>query len=178
MALQRLQRRLQNVGDDLHPEAALAATVRDEIAARRVPHVAEHLDVMGDRIGVALEQGAPEMREAMRERDAEKDAALRGEILLMTSDLAREEGNLAAARPPLNDVNLRKALCYAFDYDGFINNILSGSVTRNAGITGPTSPTTRNIAWSWRSSPGVGRSRTPKRSSKRWLGGWTPRRIS
>ena len=32
------------------------------------------------------------------------------------------------ARPPLNDVNLRKALCYAFDYDGFINNILSGSV--------------------------------------------------
>ncbi len=38
------------------------------------------------------------------------------------------------ARPPLTDVNLRKALCYAFDYDGFINNILSGSVTRNAGI--------------------------------------------
>jgi peptide/nickel transport system substrate-binding protein len=37
-------------------------------------------------------------------------------------------------RPPLTDVNLRKALCYAFDYDGFINNILSGSVTRNAGI--------------------------------------------
>jgi ABC-type transport system substrate-binding protein len=37
-------------------------------------------------------------------------------------------------RAPLNDVNLRKALCYAFDYDGFINNILSGSVARNAGI--------------------------------------------
>jgi peptide/nickel transport system substrate-binding protein len=37
-------------------------------------------------------------------------------------------------RPPLNDVNLRKALCYAFDYDGFITNILSGSVARNAGI--------------------------------------------
>jgi peptide/nickel transport system substrate-binding protein len=37
-------------------------------------------------------------------------------------------------RPPLTDVNLRKALCYAFDYDGFINNILSGSVSRNAGI--------------------------------------------
>jgi ABC-type transport system substrate-binding protein len=37
-------------------------------------------------------------------------------------------------RPPLDDVNLRKALCYAFDYDGFINNILSGSVARNAGI--------------------------------------------
>ena len=37
-------------------------------------------------------------------------------------------------RPPLTDVNLRKALCYAFDYDGFIDNILSGSVARNAGI--------------------------------------------
>ena len=37
-------------------------------------------------------------------------------------------------RPPLNDVNLRKALCYAFDYDGFIDNILSRSVARNAGI--------------------------------------------
>jgi peptide/nickel transport system substrate-binding protein len=38
------------------------------------------------------------------------------------------------SRPPLSDLNLRKALCYAFDYDGFINNILSGSVSRNAGI--------------------------------------------
>jgi peptide/nickel transport system substrate-binding protein len=38
------------------------------------------------------------------------------------------------ARAPLDDVNMRKALCYAFDYDGFINNILSGSVSRNAGI--------------------------------------------
>ena len=37
-------------------------------------------------------------------------------------------------RPPLDDINLRKALCYAFDYDGFINNILSGMVSRNAGI--------------------------------------------
>ena len=37
-------------------------------------------------------------------------------------------------RPPLNDVNLRKALSYAFDYDGFIDHILSGSVSRNAGI--------------------------------------------
>jgi ABC-type transport system substrate-binding protein len=37
-------------------------------------------------------------------------------------------------RPPLNDLNLRKALSYAFDYDGFIDNILSKSVARNAGI--------------------------------------------
>lgn len=35
------------------------------------------------------------------------------------------------ARAPMNDVNFRKALSYAFDYDGFIDNILSGSVARN-----------------------------------------------
>lgn len=34
-------------------------------------------------------------------------------------------------REPMNDINFRKALSYAFDYDGFINNILSGSVARN-----------------------------------------------
>ena len=34
-------------------------------------------------------------------------------------------------RPPMNDVHFRKALSYAFDYDGFINNILSGSVARD-----------------------------------------------
>lgn len=34
-------------------------------------------------------------------------------------------------RAPLDDVNYRKALSYAFDYDGFINNILSGSVARD-----------------------------------------------
>ena len=31
----------------------------------------------------------------------------------------------------MTDVNFRKALAYAFDYDGFINNILSGSVARD-----------------------------------------------
>ena len=34
-------------------------------------------------------------------------------------------------RSPMNDINFRKALAYAFDYDGFINNILSGSVARD-----------------------------------------------
>ena len=34
-------------------------------------------------------------------------------------------------RKPFDDVNLRKALSYAFDYDSFIDNILSGSVARN-----------------------------------------------
>ncbi len=34
-------------------------------------------------------------------------------------------------RAPLNDVHVRRAISYAFDYDGFIKDILSGSVQRN-----------------------------------------------
>ena len=34
-------------------------------------------------------------------------------------------------REPMNDINFRKALAYAFDYDGFNKNILSDSVARN-----------------------------------------------
>jgi peptide/nickel transport system substrate-binding protein len=35
-------------------------------------------------------------------------------------------------RAPLTDVNVRRAINYSFDYDGFIKDILSGSVERNA----------------------------------------------
>ncbi len=38
------------------------------------------------------------------------------------------------ARAPLNDVNLRKALSYAFDYAAFNEQILGGTVARNPGI--------------------------------------------
>ncbi|MCG8546847.1 MAG: ABC transporter substrate-binding protein [Alphaproteobacteria bacterium] len=34
-------------------------------------------------------------------------------------------------RPPFDDVNFRKAVSYSFDYDGFVNNILKGTVVRN-----------------------------------------------
>ena len=37
-------------------------------------------------------------------------------------------------RSPMNDVNFRKALSYAFDYDGFINDVLKGTVARNPTI--------------------------------------------
>ncbi len=36
-----------------------------------------------------------------------------------------------ASRPPFDNVHFRRALSYAFDYDGFINDILKGSVARN-----------------------------------------------
>lgn len=38
------------------------------------------------------------------------------------------------SKAPLNDVNMRRAISYAFDYDGFNNNILGGTVVRNPGI--------------------------------------------
>jgi peptide/nickel transport system substrate-binding protein len=34
-------------------------------------------------------------------------------------------------RPPMDNVHFRRALAYAFDYDGFIKDILKGSVVRN-----------------------------------------------
>ena len=34
-------------------------------------------------------------------------------------------------RPPLNDVHVRRAISYAFDYDGFNKDILGGTVERN-----------------------------------------------
>ncbi len=36
-------------------------------------------------------------------------------------------------RPPLNDVHVRRAISYAFDYDSFIKEILKGRVVRNPG---------------------------------------------
>ena len=38
------------------------------------------------------------------------------------------------AKAPLNDVNLRRALCCCFDYEGFNDRMLGGTVVRNAGI--------------------------------------------
>ncbi|MBY5415479.1 ABC transporter substrate-binding protein (plasmid) [Rhizobium leguminosarum] len=35
------------------------------------------------------------------------------------------------AAPPLDDVHFRRALAYSFDYDGFINGVMNGSVSRN-----------------------------------------------
>jgi len=40
-------------------------------------------------------------------------------------------GVIHNGRSPMNDLNFRKALSYAFDYDGFIDDILSGSVARD-----------------------------------------------
>ena len=41
--------------------------------------------------------------------------------------------NIHNGRAPLNDVHFRRALAYAFDYDGFIKDILKGAVARNPG---------------------------------------------
>lgn len=41
--------------------------------------------------------------------------------------------NIHNGRGPMSDVHFRRALAYAFDYDGFIKDILKGAVSRNAG---------------------------------------------
>lgn len=40
---------------------------------------------------------------------------------------------LNTSKPLMKNVNFRRALAYAFDYDGFIANIMKGSVSRNPG---------------------------------------------
>jgi peptide/nickel transport system substrate-binding protein len=37
------------------------------------------------------------------------------------------------SRPPFNNIHVRKAISYAFDYDGFINVLRAGTVARNPG---------------------------------------------
>ncbi len=37
-------------------------------------------------------------------------------------------------RPPFNDIDFRKAMSHAFDYDGYINSIMKGTVSRNPTI--------------------------------------------
>jgi peptide/nickel transport system substrate-binding protein len=40
---------------------------------------------------------------------------------------------LNTSKPLMNNASFRRALAYAFDYEGFIGNIMKGSVTRNPG---------------------------------------------
>jgi peptide/nickel transport system substrate-binding protein len=53
---------------------------------------------------------------------------------------------LNTSKPLMNDANFRRALAYAFDYDGFIKNIMKDSVSRNPG------PNPNNI---WGTPPGL-----------------------
>ena len=45
---------------------------------------------------------------------------------------------LNCTKPPMNNPNFRRALAYAFDYDGFIKSIMKDSVSRNPGAPGAT----------------------------------------
>src|SRR3989454_362522 len=54
-----------------------------------------------------------------------------GAAWLVSNDAGSGAFQVNNQRPPLNDVNVRRAISYAFDYDGFNKDILSGSVERN-----------------------------------------------
>ncbi len=70
MAGEPLNRALQHVGDDLHPDAARRSAVGDDEALRFVPDLVHDLDVMRNGIGIRLEQGSPQMADVVREREA------------------------------------------------------------------------------------------------------------
>ena len=56
-----------------------------------------------DRHDKRTKQAFDELRDALAAPDATTDVALRGEILLETSDLARQEGDVGGARTPLTE---------------------------------------------------------------------------
>jgi tetratricopeptide (TPR) repeat protein len=55
------------------------------------------IDRYEQRVAAALE----DLREALAQKDTVSEPALRGEVLLLTSDITREQGDGAAARTPL-----------------------------------------------------------------------------
>ncbi len=56
-----------------------------------------------DRHDKHTQQAFADLRDALAAEDASNDAALRGEILLETSDLSRQQGDASAARTPLTE---------------------------------------------------------------------------
>jgi tetratricopeptide (TPR) repeat protein len=69
------------------------------------------LDLAGiDRHDDKAQDALEDLRDALSASDTEKDPALRGEVLLMISDLTREKGDLSAAKKPLSDAVKELAL--------------------------------------------------------------------
>ena len=64
-----LNRPLQNIGDDLHPDPARRSAVGNDEALGSVADLVHHLDMMRDRVGVGLEQRPPQMADVVRERE-------------------------------------------------------------------------------------------------------------
>ena len=63
-----LDRLLQDIGDDLHPDAARRPAVGNDKPLGSVADLVHDLDMMRDRVGVGLEQSPPEMADVVRER--------------------------------------------------------------------------------------------------------------
>jgi len=69
------------------------------------------LDLAGiDRHDDKAQDALEDLRDALSAPDTEKDPALRGEVLLMISDLTREKGDVSAAKKPLSDAVKELAL--------------------------------------------------------------------
>jgi tetratricopeptide (TPR) repeat protein len=69
------------------------------------------LDLAGiDRHDDKVQDALEDLRDALSAPDSEREPALRGEVLLMISDLTRENGDVDAAKKPLSDAVKELAL--------------------------------------------------------------------
>ena len=74
MAGQGLERPLQDVSDDLHPDAAFRPAIRNDEPLRPVADGVEHFDMMAKRVRIPFEHRPPEVADIMREREAVDEA--------------------------------------------------------------------------------------------------------
>ena len=93
-----LNRLLQNVGDDLHPDAARRSAVGNDEALGSVADLVHHLDMMRDRVGVGLEQRPPQMADVVREREPVECRARAGIVdrRLFAEKIGRDDEPVAA----------------------------------------------------------------------------------
>ena len=93
-----LNRPLQDVGDDLHPDAARRSAVGNDEALGSIADLVHHLDMMRDCIGVGLEQGPPQVADVVREREPVECRARAGIVdrRLFTEKIGRDDEPVAA----------------------------------------------------------------------------------
>ena len=96
--VEQLQVHAADVGDDLHPDAALGAAVGGEEALRAVAHVDEHVEMVAEAVADGLEQRAPQMAAAMRQRQADEGAACQRIVdrRLLAQEIGQADQPLAA----------------------------------------------------------------------------------
>ncbi len=115
MSGQSLNRLPQDVGDDLHPDAARRSAIRGDEALGLVADVVHDFDVMRDGVGVGFEKGSPQVADIVRQREP-VDGRARVRVVdrrLFAEKIGRDDEPVAAGgarlREPVQPLMEREA---------------------------------------------------------------------